>query len=198
MKLIHLSNTMTHHYDNEIFMNDNFDLPNLLLIEAKAKIHSASRYIAINYEKEPESFLNEQLMIEAVRAVNEHSAGVVVDAVFTDNFHAINHNFIGEISKVLDHARHLIIGPRFSLVPSFLQSKIVDELIQYDISAVMYDLRGVDMDDNLRLQPLAKLLMHVKKRTEIIPLVANESDAEILGKVFPLKMIAIDTIRRNL
>lgn len=191
MKHIHLTDTITHHYETEIFMNQNFELPNTLLVEAKHSIHPGTRYVALNYEKEPEQFLNEQLMIEAARAVSDYSAGIVVDALFTNNFHAINHNFVGQLSKLLGTDKHLIIGPRFSLVPTYLQSKIIDEFIQYDVSGVMFDLRGVSLDDNSRLQPLAKLLLHVKKRTEIIPLVDTVSDANALGKVFPVNMIAV-------
>lgn len=192
MKYIYLSHTLSKSFPSEIFMDKDFDLANLLLIQSKKEMHpSNERFIAIDYVREPHDFLNEQLMIEAVDKVHDYADGIVVDAVFTGEHHGLKQGFLKNLSLAVGTNRHLIIGPSFRKVPSFLQSKLVEELIRFDVSGVMYDLRDVDLNDFRTLQPLAKLLMHVKKRTLIIPLVESQNDAIELGKILPLDVIAV-------
>lgn len=196
MKNIYLSQTLADAHASEIYLDMNesgdFKLPNSMLVEAKSKMHpEGERFIALNYDKEPVDFLNEQLMLEAVKTNVSFVDGFVVDQVFTNDYHGLNFGFLRELSVMIGDKAHLIVGPSFCQVPSFLQSKIVDELIRYDVSGVMYNLREVSLDDYKRLQALAKLLMHVKKRTVVIPLVNSLEDAEALRKIMPVTVVAV-------
>lgn len=192
MKYINLSQTLSSSASSQIFSENDLELANLVLIEAKKEMHpNIELFASINYIRESQQFLNEQLMLAATSKILEHTDGVVIDEVFTNDHHGLNDRFLKELSMSVGQ-KHLIIGPTFSQVPSFLQSKLIEELINFDVSGVMYDVRKNDMEDYAALQPLAKLLMHVKKRTSIIPLVKTKEDADTLGKILPVNVIAIE------
>lgn len=192
MKYIYISHTLSRTVPSQIFCENDLEIANLVLIQAKKEMHpEVELFASINYTREPQQFLNKQLMLSATRKILEYTNGVVVDEVFINEYHGLDDNFLRALSISVG-VKHLIIGPKFSRVPTFLQSKLVEELIRFDVSGVMYDLRDKDLDNYAILQPLAKLFMHVKKRTSIIPYVKTTEDAEKLGKLLPIKVIAVE------
>src|SRR5699024_12780865 len=99
--------------------------------------------------------------------------------------------FVIELSIFIGKC-HFFSGPSFSTVPAFLQSRLLDELVDRDASGIMYDVRDTDMDDFDTLQPLAKLKLHAKKRIVIIPIVRDESQLRELTGSIPFDTVALD------
>ncbi|WP_411841985.1 hypothetical protein [Salinicoccus sp. HZC-1] len=190
MKTIHRNHSLSEKFTSEILARKDFSAPNLVLPEMKKALYPESEIFAsLNHWEETDRFLLKNLIIESVRKM-ETADGFITDQVFQDHHHHLDLRFISELSKVIGD-RHFIVGPEFSKVPPFLQSRLLDELIYHDISGVMYDVRGIDMDDFNALQPLAKLKIHAKKRIVITPVVKDEAQMKRLIGSIPFEVVSI-------
>ncbi|GAA3724249.1 hypothetical protein GCM10022378_12880 [Salinicoccus jeotgali] len=190
MKTIRRSHALSENHLSEIIARDDFDIPNLALPPMKKALHPETEYfVSLNHMDEHDPFLLQNLVIETIRMI-EGADGFVTDQIFTNDHHHINHRFLDEIS-IQTGERHLIIGPSFSRVPSFLQSRLLDELVDADVSGIMFDVRSMDIDDFAALQPLAKLKIHAKKRIAIIPVVKDEHQRNALVDTIPFDVVCI-------
>lgn len=190
MKTIRRSHALSENHPSEIIARGDFSMPNLALPPMKKALHpEAEHFVSLNHPEEHDPFLLQNLIIESIRMI-EGADGFVTDQIFTNGHHHINHRFLDEIS-IQTGERHLIIGPSFSRVPPFLQSRILDELVDADVSGVMYDVRDIDSGDFAALQPLAKLKIHAKKRITIIPVVKDEHQRNALVDTIPFDVVCI-------
>lgn len=190
MKTFEHSHNLSSEGDSVILSQRNFNAPNAVLpgmlraLEPEKEI-----YVSINHREEDDDFLRKNIIIESIRYFHDVD-GYVSDHVFTDQFHHLDAMFVHELSKIIGD-KHFIIGPAFSNVPSFLQSRLMDELIEYDVSGVMFDMREADMDDFGELQPLAKLKIHAKNRIQIIPVVGSKQQKDELLNNIPFDIVYI-------
>lgn len=169
---------------------DDFSTPNTVLPEMKKALYPDSEiFVSLNHWEEKDQFLLQNIVIETVRKMDD-ADGFVTDHIFSDNYHHLDLGFVNELSKVIG-GRHFIAGPKFSKVPAFLQSRLLDELVDHDVSGIMYDVRNINMDDFSALQPLAKLKIHAKKRIVIIPLVNDEAQMKQLTGSIPFDAVSI-------
>lgn len=190
MKTIIRSHVLSDNHPSEILAQKDFSTPNLALPAMKKALYpEAEQFIAVNHWEETDPFLLGNIIIETIRMLDD-ADGFIIDQIFEDGHHHINLRFVSELSKLVG-TRHFIVGPSFSKVPAFLQSRLLDELITHDVSAVMYDLRGQDLDDYEMLQPLAKLKIHAKKRIAIIPVVSTEQQKTALLGSIPFDIVCI-------
>lgn len=185
--------THCHHLNIDgpvILSQKNFNAPNPVLLKMIKALHpDFESYVTVNHFEENNLFMQKNINIETIRHFKE-AEGFIIDQVFTDNFHSLDQFFLHELSQVIGD-RHFIIGPSFNKVPSFLQSRLLDEAVEFDVSAVMFDMRETDMSDFKSLQPLAKLKTHAKKRIEIIPVVKSPEQKDELLRNIPFDMIYI-------
>ncbi|GAB3060936.1 hypothetical protein ACFOU0_06730 [Salinicoccus sesuvii] len=190
MKTIIRSHVLSENHTSEILARQDFSAPNLALPAMKKMLHPNSElFVALNHWEETDPFLLGNIIIETMRML-EGVDGFITDQIFEDGYHHINLRFVSELSKLVG-MRHLIVGPSFSKVPAFLQSRLLDELISHDVSGVMYDLREHDLNDYKQLQPLAKLKIHAKKRITIIPVVSTEEQKTALIGSIPFDVVCI-------
>lgn len=168
----------------------NFNAPSAVLPYMMKELYPEMEiYISINHFEEENDFLRKNINIETIKYFNDVN-GYIIDQIFLDDYHSLDSSFVHELSTVIDD-KHFIIGPSFSNVPSFLQSRLLEEAIEFDVSAVMYDLRDIDVSDAKSLQPLARLKIHAKSRIELIPVVKSQEQQELLLKNIPFNMVYI-------
>lgn len=188
MKTLYHSHNLNTDYQSLVMSQQDFNAPNPVIADmAKSLNPSAEIFVSVNHAEEKDPFMHKNIIFETVKHFKDVE-GYITDEVFTDNHHHLDSMFVNELSKLIGN-RHFIIGPAFSSIPYFRQSHILDELIEYDVSGVMFDLRGADFKNYNELQPLAKLKIHAKKRIEIIPVVESEEKREML-----LKNISFDVV----
>lgn len=187
---------LTHYHhlniDSEaaVLSQNNLNAPSAVLpVMIKALHPETELYVMINHFEETDSFMRKNINIETIKHFSD-TDGYIIDQVFIDDYHSLDSMFIHELSKIIG-SKHFIIGPSFNRVPSFLQSRLLDEAVEFDVSGIMFDIRGIDMTDFKSLQPLAKLKTHAKNRIEIIPVVESESKKDALVKNIPFNMIYI-------
>ncbi|KKK35745.1 hypothetical protein WN59_02705 [Salinicoccus sediminis] len=191
MKTIQRNHNLSEGFTSEILAKEDFSTPNTVLPGMKKALHPGSEIFAsLNHWDESNPFMLKNIIIESARLMAD-ADGFVTDQVFSDRHHHLDLPFVRELSKVIG-GRHFIVGPSFSKVPAFLQSRLLDELVDHDASGIMYDVRDIDMDDFSALQPLAKLKIHAKKRIVIIPLVKDESQLKELTGSIPFDTVAVD------
>jgi len=191
VKTIQRNHNLSEGFTSEILAKEDFSSPNTVLPGMKKALHPGSEIFAsLNHWDEPNRFMLKNIIIESARTMTD-ADGFVTDQIFSDHYHHLDLQFVIELSKVIGR-RHFIAGPSFSKVPAFLQSRLLDELVDHDASGIMYDVRDTDMDDFDTLQPLAKLKIHAKKRIVIIPLVRDESQLRELTGSIPFDTVALD------
>ncbi|MFC3418377.1 hypothetical protein ACFOLA_02495 [Salinicoccus hispanicus] len=190
MKTIIRSHALSDKHPSEILAHKDFSTPNLALPAMKKILNpEGEQFVAVNHWEETDPFLLSNIIIETIRMLDD-ADGFITDQIFEDGYHHINLQLVSELSKIVG-ARHLIAGPSFSRVPPFLQSRLLDELIDHDVSGAMYDLRGQDIGDYKMLQPLAKLKIHAKKRIAVIPVVSDEQQKNALLGSIPFDIVCI-------
>lgn len=173
-----------------VLSQPDFNAPSGVLPYMLRQLHpEAEIYTSINHFEEQNDFMRKNINIETIKLFADVD-GYIIDQVFLDEYHALDGVFVNELSKLIG-VKHFIIGPSFSKVPSFLQSRLLEEAILFDVSAVMYDLRQENLSDPAALQPLAKLKMHAKNRIDIIPVVRSREDMEWLIKNIPFDIVYI-------
>lgn len=191
MKIIQRNHSLSEQFTSEILARQDFSTPNPVLPEMKKALYPESEIFAsLNHWEEEDRFLLKNIIIESARKM-EGADGFITDQVFSDHYHHLDLRFVSELSKIIGD-RHFIVGPEFSKVPAFLQSRLLDELVDHDVSGIMYDVRETEMDDFSALQPLAKLKIHAKKRIVIIPVVKDESQMKQLTGSIPFDVVAIN------
>src|SRR5699024_874158 len=191
MKHIYLSHALDTKAHNKLFTTGTFNAPNNVLIPMqKALTPDVEIFISINNFYERDAFMLENTLIETIR--QSEADGFIVDQIFTRDFHDVDTILLESLSNEIKD-KHFIIGPSFTRVPYFLHSRLGEIFIDHDVSGIMYDLRGIDINDFQELQAIAKLKMHVKKRIDIIPLV-HESQIEELKKSIPFDVYVVDPI----
>ena len=191
MKHIYLSHALDTKAHNKLFTTGNFNAPNNVLIPMqKALTPDVEIFISINNFYERDAFMLENTLIETIR--QSEADGFIVDQIFTRDFHDVDTVLLESLSNEIKD-KHFIVGPSFTRVTYFLHSRLAEIFIDHDVSGIMYDLRGIDINDFQELQAIAKLKMHVKKRIDIIPLV-HESQIEELKKSIPFDVYVVDPI----
>lgn len=190
MKHINLLHQLGTEEDAVLFSYPDFNTPNLILPQMQRALTPEKEiYITINNFHETNDFMIENTLVETIRS-NNNADGFIVDQVFTRDFHDVSTVLLEKLSNEIGN-KHFIIGPDFTKVPYFLHSRLSEIFIAHDVSAVMYDLRNIDIRNFGQLQPLAKLKMHVKKRLSIIPLIYPEQLTD-LKKSIPFDLVVID------
>jgi len=190
VKTIQINHNLSEGFTSEILAKEDFSTPNTVLPGMKKALHPSSEiFVSLNHWDESNPFMLKNIIIESVRMMGE-ADGFVTDQIFSDHHHHLDLPFVRELSKIIG-GRHFIVGPSFSKVPAFLQSRLLDEIVEHDASGIMYDVRDIDMDDFSALQPLAKLKIHAKTRIVIIPLVRDESQLKELTGSIPFDTVAV-------
>lgn len=190
MKTIQGNHSLSEKFTSEILAKKDLSTPNSVLPGMKKALYPESEIFAsLNHWEEKDRFLLQNIIIETARKM-EGADGFITDQIFSDHYHHLDLRFVSELSKVIAD-RHFIVGPQFSKVPAFLQSRLLDELVDHDVSGIMYDVRNLNMDDFSALQPLAKLKIHAKKRIVIIPLVSDEAQMKQLTGNIPFEVVAV-------
>ena len=146
-------------------------------------------YISINASEETDTFMKNNIHYEIIKQ-NGDVDGFLTNQFLKDDSVYLDKIYLREISKLAGE-KHLIIGPEFSKIPSFLHTKTVEELIEENISGIMYDTRDLDFKDFKALQPLAKLRSFARNRIEIIPVVSSIEKRDELLKLIPFNATAI-------
>lgn len=191
MKIIYRNHNLSKKHISEILSCEDFSAANTVLPEMKKALYSDGEIFAsVNHRGETDRFLQKNIISETIRQM-EAADGYVTDQVFEDDYHHLDSGFISELSKLIGK-KHFIIGSTFSKVPAFLQSRLLDELVEYDVSGIMYDVRNIDMDDYSALQSLARLKIHSKKRIVIIPHVKDEEQLKALVDRVPFDIACVD------
>lgn len=190
MKTLFHSHDLEAGHSSVVMAQQNFNAPNPVMPGMLAALKPDTEiFVSINHAEENEPFMHKNILYETVKYFKE-ADGYVTDQIFKDDYHHFDAAFVNELSKMIG-SRHFIIGPEFAKVPYFRQSQILDELIEYDVSGIMYDLRDVDFKDYSKLQPLAKLKIHAKKRIQIIPVFNDTDERDELLKSIPFDMCYI-------
>ncbi len=190
MKTIFHSHDLNADHQSVVMAQHDFKAPNPVLpAMLKSLKPEAEVFVSVNHPEENDPFMHKNIIFETIKHFKS-ADGYITDEVFTDGYHHMDSMFVNELSKLIGE-KHFIIGPAFSKVPYFRQSQMLDELIEYDVSGIMFDLRGVDFKNYSELQPLAKLKIHAKKRIEIIPVVESAARQEELLKSIPSNVVYI-------
>lgn len=190
MKTLFHSHNLNTAHPSVVMAQQNFNAPNPVLPEMLRALNPGVEiFTSVDHLEEKDIFMHKNIIFETVKHF-ENVDGYITDQIFTDDHHHIDSMFVNELSKLIGD-KHFIIGPSFSKIPYFRQSQILDELIEYDVSGVMFDIRNIDLKNYSELQPLAKLKIHAKKRIEIIPVVSSEEKQDELIKSIPFDMIYI-------
>ncbi|MCD2137152.1 hypothetical protein LPW40_03810 [Salinicoccus halitifaciens] len=177
-------------HQSVVMSQHNLNAPNPVLPDMlKALKPDMEIFASVNHQEEDDPFMHKNIIFETIKHFTS-ADGYITDQVFTDRHHHLDSMFVSELSKLIGD-KHFIIGPDFAKIPYFRQSHILDELIEYDVSGVMYDLRGTDFKNYSELQPLAKLKIHAKKRIQIIPVVESPERQEELLKSIPFEIVYI-------
>lgn len=143
--------------------------------------------ISLNYFNETDSFIIQNIHYETIKETDTID-GYVTDQCIVKN--ELDSNFLRELSTIIKD-KHLIIGPSFSNIPYFLQSKNLEIAIQHNATAVMYDVRNINFKNYNELKPLAKLKSFARKRIEIIPVVGSEEKRDELLSLIPFETVCI-------
>ncbi|SOC39209.1 hypothetical protein [Salinicoccus kekensis] len=190
MKTIFHSHDLNTDHQSVVMSQHNLNAPNPVLPDMlKALKPDMEIFASVNHQEEDDPFMHKNIVFETIKHFTS-ADGYITDQVFTDRHHHLDSMFVSELSKLIGD-KHFIIGPDFAKIPYFRQSHILDELIEYDVSGVMYDLRGTDFKNYNELQPLAKLKIHAKKRIQIIPVVESPERQEELLKSIPFEIVYI-------
>lgn len=190
MKTLFHSHNLNTGHPSVVMAQQNFNAPNPVLPDMLRALNPGVEiFTSVDHLEEKDIFMHKNIIYETVKHF-DNVDGYITDQIFTDDHHHIDSMFINELSKLIGD-KHFIIGPSFSKIPYFRQSQILDELIEYDVSGVMFDIRNIDLKNYSELQPLAKLKIHAKKRIEIIPVVSSEEKRDELIKSIPFDMIYI-------
>lgn len=190
MKTIVHSHDLNTDHQSVVMSQQNFNAPNAVITDMMKSLNPQMEIFAsVNHMEENDVFMHKNIVFETIRHFKAVD-GYITDQVFTDAYHHLDSMFVNELSKLIGE-KHFLIGPAFSKVPYFRQSHLLDELIEYDVSGVMFDLRGIDFKNYNELQPLAKLKIHAKKRIQIIPVVESRERQEELIKSIPFDIVYI-------
>lgn len=190
MKTLYHSHNLNTEYSSVVLTQQNFNAPNPAITDMLRALNpDVEIFTSVDHMEEEDVFMHKNIVFETIKHF-KNVDGYITDQIFTDNHHHIDSMFVNEMSKLIGD-KHFIIGPSFSKIPYFRQSQILDELIEYDVSGVMFDIRNVDFKNYSELQPLAKIKIHAKKRIEIIPVVSSEEQRDELKKSIPFDMIYV-------
>ncbi|WP_462420982.1 hypothetical protein [Salinicoccus sp. Marseille-QA3877] len=190
MKTLFHSHDLNTEHPSVVMAQQNFNAPNPVLPEMLSALNpDVEIFTSVDHFEEEDIFMHKNIIFETIKHF-KNVEGYITDQIFTDNHHHIDAMFVNELSKLIGD-KHFIIGPSFSKIPYFRQSQILDELIEYDVSGVMFDIRDIDFNNYSELQPLAKIKIHAKKRIEIIPVVSSEEKRDELIKSIPFDMVYI-------
>lgn len=190
MKTLFHSHSLNTEHPSVVMSQHNFNAPNPALPDMLRALNpDVEIFTSVDHLEENDVFMHKNIIFETIKHF-KNVDGYITDQIFTDNHLHIDSMFVNELSKLIGD-RHFIIGPSFSKIPYFRQSQILDELIEYDVSGVMFDIRHIDFNNYSELQPLAKLKIHAKKRIEIIPVVSSEEKRDELTKSIPFDMVYI-------
>lgn len=190
MKTLFHSHNLNTEHPSVVISQHNFNAPNPVLPDMLRALNpDVEIFTIVDHLEEEDVFMHKNIVFETIKHF-KNVDGYITDRVFTDEHHHIDSMFVNELSKLIGD-KHFIIGPSFSKIPYFRQSQILDELIEYDVSGVMFDIRDIDFNNYSELQPLAKLKIHAKKRIEIIPVVSSEEKRDELIKSIPFDMVYI-------
>lgn len=190
MKTLFHSHNLNTEHPSVVISQQNFNAPSSVLPDMLRALNPGIEiFTSIDHLEEEDIFMHKNIVFETIKHF-KNVDGYITDQIFTDGYHHIDSMFVNELSKMIGD-NHFIIGPSFSKIPYFRQSQILDELIEYDVSGVMFDIRNIDFNNYSELQPLAKLKIHAKKRIEIIPVVSSEEKRDELIRSIPFDMIYI-------
>lgn len=190
MKTLFHSHNLNTEHPSVVISQQNFNAPSPVLPDMLRALNPGIEiFTSIDHLEEEDIFMHNNIVFETIKHF-KNVDGYITDQIFTDGYHHIDSMFVNELSKLIGD-NHFIIGLSFSKIPYFRQSQILDELIEYDVSGVMFDIRNIDFNNYSELQPLAKLKIHAKKRIEIIPVVSSEEKRDELIRSIPFDMIYI-------
>lgn len=190
MKTLFHSHNLNTEHPSVVISQQNFNAPSPVLPDMLRALNPGIEiFTSIDHLEEEDIFMHKNIVFETIKHF-KNVDGYITDQIFTDGYHHIDSMFVNELSKLIGD-NHFIIGLSFSKIPYFRQSQILDELIEYDVSGVMFDIRNIDFNNYSELQPLAKLKIHAKKRIEIIPVVSSEEKRDELIRSIPFDMIYI-------
>ncbi|CAD2077982.1 hypothetical protein GCM10007358_01240 [Phocicoccus schoeneichii] len=190
MKTFYRTNQISTPYEVALFAAQNLDSVSRTVIDMYRRLYpEAEVYISINTSEETDTFMKNNIHYEIIKQ-NGDVDGFLTNQFLKDDSVYLDKIYLREISKLAGD-KHLIIGPAFSKIPSFLHSKTVEELIEENISGIMYDTRDLDFHDFKALQPLAKLRSFARNRIEIIPVVSTIEKRDELLKLIPFNATAI-------
>ncbi|WP_052255939.1 hypothetical protein [Salinicoccus sp. YB14-2] len=190
MKTLFHSHNLNTAHASVVLAQHNFNAPNPVLPDMMRALKPDTEvFTSVDHLEEEDIFMHKNIIFETIKYF-KNVDGYITDQIFTDEYHHIDSMFVNELSKLIGD-KHFIIGPSFSKIPYFRQSQILDELIEYDVSGVMFDIRDIDFNNYSELQPLAKLKIHAKKRIEIIPVVSSEEKRDELTRSIPFDMVYI-------
>lgn len=190
MKTLFHSHDLNTQHPSVVMAQQNFNAPNPVITDMLRALNAdVEIFTSIDHLEEEDVFMHKNIIFETIKHF-KNVDGYITDRIFTDNHHHIDSMFVNEMSKLIGD-KHFIIGPSFSKIPYFRQSHILDELIEYDVSGVMFDVRHIDFKNYSDLQLLAKIKIHAKKRIEIIPVVSSEEKRDELIKSIPFDMVYI-------
>lgn len=190
MKTLFHSHNLNTAHASVVLAQHNFNAPNPVLPGMLSALNpDIEIFTSVDHLEEEDIFMHKNIIFETVKYF-KNVDGYITDQIFTDEYHHIDSMFVNELSKLIGD-KHFIIGPSFSKIPYFRQSQILDELIEYDVSGVMFDIRDINFNNYSELQPLAKLKIHAKKRIEIIPVVSSEEKRDELTRSIPFDMVYI-------
>lgn len=190
MKTFYRTSKISTPYEVALFATQNLDSVSSTVIDMYRRLYAeAEVYVSINASEETDAFMKNNIHYELIKQ-NSDVDGFLTNQFLKDDSVYLDRIYLREISK-LAKDKHLIIGPEFSKIPSFLHTKTVEELIEENISGIMYDTRDLDFNDFKALQPLAKLRSFARNRIEIIPVVSSIEKRDELLKLIPFNATAI-------
>lgn len=190
MKTFIRTNQISKSYDTVLFADTELNTVSNTIISMYQQLYPNSEvFISLNATEETDTFMKNNIHFELVKSLRE-VAGYMTDQFFKEDLVYIDTEYLSQLSNLVQD-KHLIIGPSFSMVPSFLHARTLDTLIEHDVSGVMYDTRALDLSDFKALQPLAKLRSYARNRIEIIPVVDSIEKRDELLKLIPFKTACI-------
>ena len=187
MTTIFKVNSLTESEDFVFFTNHQLESNPLVAKMYKMMHQNSTVLISLNYLNELDPFIIQNIHYETIKETDSID-GYVTDQCIVKN--ELDSNFLRELSTMVKD-KHLIIGPSFSNIPYFLQSKNLEVAIQHNATAVMYDVRTIDFKNYNELKPLAKLKSFARKRIEIIPVVESVEKRDELQSLIPFQTVCI-------
>ena len=180
-------NNFSESKDFVFFTNDLIESNPVVTNMYKMMHQNSTVLMSLNYFNEIDPFIIQNIHFEAIKET-PNIDGYVTDQCIVKN--ELDENFLRELSKIIQQ-KYLIIGPSFSNIPYFLQSKNLEIAIKHNVTAVMYDVRDLDFKIYNELKPLAQLKSFARKRIEIIPVVNSIKKRDELLALIPFKSICI-------